>query len=202
MQLFFAKDTVARVSLIVLEEIGASYEAVRVDFGVGGQRQAAYLAVNPKGRVPALVTGEGVLTETPAILSYLAARFAPARLMPEALFAAAQVQEVCAYLCSTVHVAHAHRVRGARWSDDPAVIAGLRVKVAQNMAAHFAYLERRFIGPWVMGAAYSVVDPYLFVVAGWLASDGVDIAAFPQIAAHHATMLARPAVQRALAQEG
>ena len=124
MQLFFAKDTVARVSLIVLEEIGASYEAVRVDFGVGGQRQAAYLAVNPKGRVPALVTGEGVLTETPAILSYLAARFAPARLMPEALFAAAQVQEVCAYLCSTVHVAHAHRVRGARWSDDPAVIAG------------------------------------------------------------------------------
>lgn len=200
MRLYFAPDTVARASLIVLEEIGVPFEAVQVDFKRGAQRGAEYLGINPKGRVPSLVTGQGVLTETPAILTYLAQQFPAAQLLPADLFQAAQVQEFCAYLCATVHVSHAHRVRGARWSDDPAVIAGLKVKVAQNMGDHFAYLEGRYGGPWVMGS-YSVADPYLFVVAGWLGSDGVDIARFPKIAAHHAAMIARPAVQRALRRE-
>lgn len=202
MQLYFAPDTIARASLIVLEEIGAPYVAVKVDLSQGAQRAAAYLAVNAKGRVPALVTEAGVLTETPAILTYLAARYPEAGLMPADPFRAAQVQEICAYLCSTVHVAHAHRLRGARWSDDPAVIEGMKVKVRQNMGDHFACLERRFVGPWVMGGAYSVADPYLFVIAGWLEFDGVDLAQFPQIAAHHAAMRARPAVQRVLAGGG
>ena len=200
MRLYFTPDTVARASLIVLEEIGVPFEAVQLDFKRGAQRGAEYLGINPKGRVPSLVTGQGVLTETPAILTYLAQQFPAAQLLPADLFQAAQVQEFCAYLCATVHVSHAHRVRGARWSDDPAVIAGLKVKVAQNMGDHFAYLEGRYAGPWVMGG-YSVADPYLFVVAGWLGSDGVDIARFPKIAAHHAAMMARPAVQRALRRE-
>lgn len=201
MQLYFARNTIALASLIVLEEVGTAYTPVRVDFATTAQRGPQYLAINPKGRVPSLVTGQGVLTETPAILTYLAQTHPAAGLLPGDAFATGQVQELCSYLCSTVHVAHAHGLRGARWSDDPAVIAGLKLKVRQNMADHFAYLEGRFVGPWALGP-YTIADPYLFVVAGWLAWDRVDIARFPKIAAHHAAMQARPAVQRALAVQG
>ena len=199
MQLHYAPGTIALVSLIALEEAGADYTPVRLDFPAGQQRSGDYLRLNPKGRVPALVTDHGTLTETPAILTWIAATYPQAALMPADPFAAARVQELMAYLCSTVHPSHAHMRRGARWSDDPAVIEALKAKVPQNMAEHFAYLETRFHGPWAVGADYSVADPYLFVLAGWLGSGGVDIAAFPRIADHHARMLNRPAVQRALA---
>ena len=201
MKIYFAADTIARVSLIVLEEIGLPYQAVKVSFAASEQRGADYLAVNPKGRVPALVTDQGVLTETPAILTYLAQTNPEAGLLPDDPFQAARVQELMSYLCSTVHVSHAHRLRGARWSDDPEVIKGMKVKVPQNIGEHFAYLEERFVGPWVMGQAYSLADPYLFVIAGWIGFDGVDIARFPRIAAHQRAMHGRPAVQRAIAAE-
>src|SRR4051794_35789547 len=94
---------------IALEEAGAPYEAVRVDFGSQAQRSPEYLAVNPKGRVPALVTDRGTLTETPGLLLFVAQRFPQAELAPLSdSFALAQVQEFNSYLCSTVHVAHAH----------------------------------------------------------------------------------------------
>ncbi|MEO6301043.1 MAG: glutathione S-transferase family protein [Paracoccaceae bacterium] len=202
MKLFYGPNSIARASLITLEEIGVPYEAVRLDLKAGGQRSGEYLAVNPKGRVPALVTDRGTLTETPAILTFLAHRFPDAGLLPDDAFDAARAQEMNAYLCSTVHVSHAHRTRGARWSDDPAVIDGLKVKVARNVSDHFAYLEGRFTGPWVLGETYSIADPYLFVLSGWIGADGVDLNQFPRIAAHHAAMKARPAVQRALAVEG
>jgi glutathione S-transferase len=201
MQLHYAPGTIALVSLITLEEAGADYTPVRLDFAAGEQRSGDYLNVNPKGRVPALAAESGVLTETPAILTWIAATHPQAALMPADPFAAARVQELMAYLCSTVHPSHAHRTRGSRWSDDPAVIEALKIKVPQNMADHFTYLENRFAGPWAMGPDYSVADPYLFVLAGWLGNDGVDITGFPKIAGHQARMLSRPAVQRAIALE-
>jgi glutathione S-transferase len=82
LKLFYAPGTCALASHIALEEAGAEYEAVRLDFRTGEQRQPDYLAINSKGRVPALVTDEGVLTETPAILVYVAQRFPGAQLAP------------------------------------------------------------------------------------------------------------------------
>src|SRR5258706_15572489 len=97
-----------------------------------------YLAVNPKGRVPALVTESGTLTETPALLCFVAQRFPQAELAPLAdPFALAQVQEFNSYLCSTVHVAHAHRRRGTRWADDALAIAAMKRKVPSNLTRCF-----------------------------------------------------------------
>ena len=104
------------------------------------------------------------------------------------------------YLCSTVHVNHAHRVRGERWSDDPAVVAALKLKVAKNMADCFAYIERDYLlGPWVLGARMSACDMYLFTIANWLAGDGVDVAGFPKVADHMKRMAALPAVAKVVA---
>ena len=77
LKIFIANGSISLASLILLEEVGAKYEAMLVDFSRDEQRQDAYLEINPKGRVPSLVTELGVLTETCAILVYIAQRFGP-----------------------------------------------------------------------------------------------------------------------------
>jgi glutathione S-transferase len=203
LKLFFAPNTCALASHIALEEAGADYETQRIDFRAEEQRKPQYLAVNPKGRVPALVTDKGVLTETPAILAYIAQAFPRARLAPlDDPFAFACVQAFNSYLCSTVHVAHAHRVRGYRWADDPAAIKEMQRKVPQSVGECFALIEREMLtGPWVMGEAYTICDPYLFTLSGWLEGDGVDIGRFPKVKDHRQRMAERPAVQKALSAE-
>lgn len=198
--LFYAPATCSLASHIALEEAGASYDARRVNFAAGEQRAADYLAINPKGRVPALATPRGVLTETPAILAFIAQSFPDARLAPlDDPFLFAELQAFNSYLCSTVHVAHAHRVRGARWADEPAAHEAMRRKVPETVGACFELIENGMLrGPWVMGDAYSIADPYLFTIAGWLEGDGVDIARFPHVHDHYRRMLERPAVSRAI----
>ena len=203
LKLFWAPKTCALASHIALQEAGAHYALVRVDFRANEQRNPPYLAINPKGRVPALVTDRGTLTETPAILGFVAQSFPKALLAPlEDPFAFAQVQAFNSYLCSTVHVAHAHRVRGYRWADDPAAIKEMQRKVPQTVGECFALIEENmFAGPWVMGDAYTICDPYLFTLAQWLDGDGVDIARFPKVADYSRRMSERPAVTRAIAEE-
>lgn len=201
LKLFTAKGTCAIASHIALEEAGAEYTLAHLDFGQAQQREPDYLAVNPKGRVPALVTERGVLTETPAILAYVAQRFPAAGLAPlDDPFAFAQAQAFNSYLCSTVHVAHAHGRRGSRWSDDAAAIESMVRKVPETMTACFDLIEKTMLkGPWVLGERYSICDGYLYTVSSWLASDKVDIATFPKVADHHNRMLSRDAVKAALA---
>jgi glutathione S-transferase len=202
-KLFYAVNSCALASHIALEEARADYEIRRVDFSKNEQREPEYLKVNPKGRVPALVTERGVLTETPAILAFVAQTFAKARLAPlEDAFAFARVQAFNSYLCSTVHVAHAHRMRGYRWVDDPAAIAAMQRKAPQVVGDCFAMIEHEmFEGPWVMGEAYTICDPYLFTISQWLEADGVDVSRLPRIRDHRSRVSERPAVIKALADE-
>lgn len=187
-------------SHIALEEAGAAYETRDVDFAAQAQRSAEYLALNPKGRVPVLVADRGPITESAAILAYIAQAFPEARLAPTDPFEFAQAQAFNGYLASTVHVAHAHRHRGYRWAGDPAAHEAMRAKVASNMTDCFTLIETEMpAGPWVLGEAYSICDPYLFTIAGWLEGDGVDVKQFPKVSAHMAAMAERPAVRKVLA---
>ncbi|MCP5152563.1 MAG: glutathione S-transferase family protein [Ectothiorhodospiraceae bacterium] len=202
LKLYYAPGSCALATHLVLSEVGADYEAIRVDFAAGQQRSPEYLAVNPKGRVPALVTDRGVLTENPAVLLYLAQIFPSAGLAPlDDPFALAEVQSFNSYLCSTVHVAHAHGSRGARWVDSQAALDDMKRKVPQTMTDCFTLIESEYLrGPWVMGEQYTICDPYLYTITRWLERDGVDRARFPKVAAHHDRIEARPAVARALAE--
>ncbi|EJE54060.1 glutathione S-transferase [Acidovorax sp. CF316] len=201
LKLYSAPGTCSLAANIALHEAGADHELVTLDFANHQQRSPEYLAINPKGRVPTLVTEHGVLSETVALLLYVAQRFPAAKLAPlDDPFALARMQEVNSYLASTVHVAHAHKRRGARWADEASSIADMQRKVPQTMTEAFNVIENHYLqGPWVLGASYSVADGYLFTIASWLKTDDVDIALFPKVAEHTARMLERPAVQRALA---
>lgn len=202
LKLFYAVGTCALASHIALEEAGAEYTTERLIFPNNDQRKPEYLKINPKGRVPALVTDKGILTETPAILAYVAQLFPHANLAPiNDAFAFARVQAFNSYLCSTAHVNHAHLGRGARWADEPSSLEDMKRKVPKNVTEGFALMEREmFEGPWVMGKTYSICDPYLFTLEGWLPRDTVDINLFPKIAEHNQRMKERPAVKKVLAE--
>lgn len=200
---YFTPHTCSLASHIALEQAGAEYRATRIDFASNEQRSPEYLRLNPKGRVPALATSRGILTETPAILAFVAQSYAEARLAPlEDPFALAQVHAFNSYLCSTVHVAHAHRMRGHRWADDPAVIEAMKKKVPQSVGACFELIEREMLrGPWVLGSDYTICDMYLFTLAQWLEADGVDIRRLPKVAEHRLRMAEDPVVARVIAAE-
>lgn len=203
LKLYYTPGTCALASHIALVEAGADYTLQKVDFKANQQNSPDYLEINPKGRVPVLVTDRGVLTETPALLAYIAQSFPQARLAPvDDAFAFAEVQSFNSYLCSTVHVAHAHRVRGSRWASEEASFADMKRKVPETVGGCFALIERAmFRGPWAMGEQYTICDPYLFTIAQWLEGDGVDIKAFPKIADHFTRMSERPPVKKALAEQ-
>lgn len=203
LKLFYAQNTCALASHIALEQIGAPYEAIRISFENNDQRGAAYLEINPKGRVPALATPRGILTETPAILAYLAQAHPEAKLAPlDDPYAFAQAQSFNSYLCSTVHVAHAHRRRGYRWASEESSFEDMRRMVPKSVLAAFEIIENEMLaGPWVLGDTYSICDPYLFTMAQWLEGDGIDPAALPRVAEHRARMRELPAVKAVLAAE-
>ena len=146
-----------------------------------------YLKVNPKGRVPVLETPDGILTETGAILEYIAPD-----LVPTDPFAAARMREIMYYVCGTMHVNHAHNRRGARWADDAASHADMKRKVPETMAASCVHLEQLW---HLRPDGLTIADFYLYVVLCWLEGDGVDIKTYPQFADFAQNMRARPSVQ-------
>jgi glutathione S-transferase len=201
--LYYAPHTCSLASHIALEDAGAVYELKRVDFATMEQKSPDYVAINPKARVPTMITPRGILTETPAMLAFIAQNFPEARLAPnEDPFAFAELQSFNSYLCSTLHVAHAHRMRGHRWADNPASFTDMQRKVPQSVGACYDLIETQMLkGPWVMGETYTVADPYLFTLAQWLEDDGVDPSRIPRVIEHRSRMAKMPNVKKATAEE-
>jgi glutathione S-transferase len=139
------------------------------------------------------------------MLVYVAQSFPKAQLAPiDDPFLFAQIQSFNSYLCSHLHVAHAHRMRGYRWvdADDKHSIEAMKRKVPQSVGESFAMIEREMLrGPWVMGERYTICDPYLFTLAQWLEADGVDPKTIPRVIDHRRRMAERATVKEAIAQE-
>jgi len=204
--LYTAAGSVGLASHIALEEINDTgkldYDLVLLDMQNNEHRGSNYKAINPKARVPSLIVNETVLTETPAMLVYLA-QIAPesSLVLPDDPMQFALIQSFNSYLCSTVHIAHAHKYRGNRWVDDEAALAALTANVPKTMTDCCISLEEHFIeGPWVMGNTFSICDPYLFSIAAWLESNGVDMDQFQKIKNHQEIMLTRNSVKSAMQQ--
>jgi glutathione S-transferase len=197
LKLTYAPGTIAIAVAIALEEADIPYEQIKVDFASAEQTKPSYLAINPKGRVPALITeGGAVMTETGALLEYIAALKPDVGLIPDAPTDAAHMRAVMFYIASTMHIAHAHKMRGTRWADLPASHADMAAKVPQTMANCADYVVSDCLrGDFVIGDRFSLADAYLFTVCTWLAGDGVALADFPVIDAYLARMEARDSVK-------
>jgi glutathione S-transferase len=206
LRLFYGSNACSLASHIALTEAGAEFEAVRLDLKAGDQRKPEYLALNPKGRVPALMTPRGTLTESVVILGWVAQTYPQAHLKPEGdFFAFSEMQSFNLYLASTIHVTFAHLFRTQRYADSESAIAEIRTKVPSSLAEQWKLIEDRLGDgrPWVCGQQYTVADPYLYVFARWLERDGAGGSHhMPLTRAHRNRMQERAAVRKVLAAEG
>jgi glutathione S-transferase len=205
LKLFYGPNACSLASHIALAEAGAEFEAVRLDLKSGDQRKPDYLAVNPKGRVPALVTPRGILTENVVILGWVAQTYPQAHLRPEGdFFAFSEMQAFNLYLASTIHIIFAHLFRTERLADSESARAEIKTKVPSSLATQWDLIEDRLGDgrPWVCGKQYTVADCYLYVFARWLERDGAGGSdAMPLTRAHRARMQERAAVKKVLAAE-
>ncbi len=202
LELYFAPGSCAFAPLVALEETGAAFEAKRLVLADGDQRRPEYLAINPQGRVPALVVDGTVITEAIAVLSFIAHRFPDAHLLPfDDPVAFGKCHEMMAWLATNQQISIAQLWRTERFADDPQTISALREAAMGRLRTGFAQIEERIVGPWAMGECYSVVDPYLGVFRRWAERLELDTSQWPAWSAQHKRLLDRPATQAALARE-
>ena len=204
LKLFYAPGACSLAAHIALEETGHPFVPVRVDTKGGEHQQPAYLRINPKARVPTLAVDDWVLTESPAILQFIARSFPDAALWPNHPRDQARAAEWLAWIASTVHVAYAHVRRAERYATSEAALQDVRDTGRAASVALWQDVEASLgTGSWAIGEQYTVVDSYLLVFWRWGAGPvlGFDIDRFPRWTAHAQRVLQRPAVQRALERE-
>ncbi len=202
--LYYSPGACSLAPHIILEEIGAPFTAKRVMLVDGEHQRPEYLAINPHGRVPALTDSDFVLTEGPAILSYLGHRFPEAGLLDLAdVERLGRTQELLNFFSSSVHIAFAQIWRAGRFADGEAAREDVIASGRRTVTGYFDELES-FVphGGWLVGDRYSIADPYLLVFYRWGTRCGFDMTAYAGWTKHKQAMLARSAVQRALATEG
>lgn len=201
--LYYSPGACSLAPHIMLEEAGAAYSLTRVAIAEGANLEPAYLAVNPRGRVPALSVGGTVITENLAVMTYIARRFPEARLTPSDDLMAARVYERLSFFAASVHVAFAQVWRMQRFSADPAAYAAIQEGGRAALVGYFDEIEQILKAqPYIAGPHMTAADGYPFVLIRWARKLGFDVRRYPAWVAHTQSMLALPAVVRAVQQEG
>ncbi len=181
--LYFAPGASSMAPHIALNEIGVPFEARPISFALKENRTPAYLTLNPEGKVPTLLIDGRPLGEVAAILFYLARRYPDAGLLPVGdSETEAQVISWMSFIAATVHPARRRGLDHAR--------------------AVYALADRQLGDrPWAVGT-YSVADIHLFRLY-WRFFNSLHPAPgeFPNLDAHYARMMARPAVRKTIAVE-
>lgn len=202
--LYYSPGACSLAAHIILEEIGLPYSLALTSTSDGSTSSEAYLRLNPKGRVPVLVTGESVLTEAPAILVHLALSHPHSKLLAATNEGLVRTLEWFNWLSGTVHSVAIRQVRRPQsFTADPTQHAAVIAMGHEGLRTAFAMIETRLQGlTWAIESNYSVLDAFLLVFHRWGHSIGYDMATdYPTWTEHARRVLARPAVARALAQE-
>ncbi|HWL27839.1 MAG TPA: glutathione S-transferase N-terminal domain-containing protein [Burkholderiaceae bacterium] len=200
MKLYYLPGACPLASHIVLEWIGKPYEIQKV--GRDELKQPAYLALNPLGAVPTLVDGDFVLTQSAAILEYLAEQNPQLGLMPEDLRERAETRRWLGFCNADLHRTFALIFGVQAYSDDPAVQEQLTEKTAAKLVQLFSVANKQLEGKkWLTGVR-SVADPYLYTLLRWAKAKKLKLDEMANLKAFHAHMEADPAVQAALKAQG
>lgn len=203
-KLYYSPGAVSLATHVALEELGAPYALELVSIKEGQQYSSQYRSVHPLGRLPALEVAPGaILTETPALLAYLADLAPERELLPRDPLGRARAHEWMSLLASAVHVSFITYFRPQRYTDHEAAIAALKVDGRQRFLDMLRYIEARLPADGhVLGDRYSLVDAYVSVFFLWARRFELPVAELPRYQRLFSTVLARPAVRRALEQEG
>jgi glutathione S-transferase len=202
MKLYHMPGACSRVTLNALEEIGLEYEDQVLDLSKGDQRSPEFLAVNPRGKIPALVVDGQSITENSAILLYLINQYPDAGLLPQSddqLFRARSVSDLI-WCSATVHpVVRSIRMPIRMTDGDPAGVLAKGMELMQPIVK--AIDERLAQDDWWFGDKWSIVDTYLYWNYDTAASGGFDLSGNPALLDHAKRVRARPSFQRLLKRE-
>jgi glutathione S-transferase len=198
MKLYFSPGACSLSPHIVARELGIELTLDKVDLGTKKTHDGKdFLAVNPKGYVPALQLDSGeVLTEGPAIVQYLADKKPESKLIPAAgSLERYRVLEMLGYINSEIH-----KTYGPMFN--PKVTPEVRADREAYLRKRYALVEPQLAGKsYLFGEQFTVADAYLFTVTNWASFLKIDLAEFPNLVAFQARVAARPAVQAARAAE-
>ena len=198
MKLYFSPGACSLAPHIILRELGAEFELVQVDlFSKKTEFGDDFFEVSPHGRVPALqLEGQEVLTESVAVLQYLADQHPDAKLAPEnATLERARLQEAFNFLTSDVHKAFGPIFGGGSEQE--------KQQAVEMIAPKFDYINGQLASKdYLVGNRFSIVDAYLYVLTSWTFPAGMDLNQWPNLAAHFARTSARESVIEAMKVEG
>ena len=188
---------------VLLEEIGKPYEAQLVNLREGGQFKPDFTSVNPKSKVPTLVRDDGsVLTEYPAIAYWLARTNPGKNLLPEDVEAQTRAIEVLDYAVATIHMQGFSRLfRASSYTPNPADEDKVKERGKEMVEKGFAVLDKALAGKDYVAGQFSIANSALFYVEFW-GGKRMNMKLPANCDAHLNRMLARPAVQRVMQQEG
>lgn len=202
MKLLYAPGACSLGIHVLLEEIGAPFEIERVSLRDGEHLKPGFTEVNPKSKVPTLIRDDGsVLTEFPAIAYYLAQTHPAAKLWPEGVEAQARALEIIDYSVATIHMQGFSRIFApGKFAPNPADAEAVKKRGLEIFETGLALLDKALAGKDYAVGPFSVADAALFYIEFWRQSGKQPLPA--NLAAHFQRMLARPAVQRVMKQEG
>jgi glutathione S-transferase len=199
MKLYYSPGACSLSPHIALLEAGLPYDLVKVDLRAKKTESGDdYLAVNPKGQVPALQLESGELvTEGPVIVQMIADKVAAKGLAPARDSAERyKLQEWLTYINSEVHKSF-----GPMFS--PVLADDAKAFFRDRVMGKFKYVDSQLAGrDYLMGKQFTVADGYLFTMLSWADRMKFDLSAMPNLLAYKDRVAARPKVQEALAKEG
>lgn len=201
MKLYYAPGACSLAPHIALREAGIPFELKKVDLKAkkveGEVSGADFRQVNSKGYVPALDTGDGVLTEVPVVLQYIADQKPGSGLAPAPGDKARyQMQEILNFITSELH-------KGFGNFFNPAMNDAWRQAVTDRLGTRLDWLAKRLEGgKYAAGDKFTVADAYLFTILNWARPSKFDLSKWPAITDYQKRIAARPKVHEALKAEG
>jgi glutathione S-transferase len=203
LRLFYSPGACSLVPHVALEEAGAGFEAVRTAIAEKAHKRPEYLAINPRGLIPAIEVDGRVVTENVAVLAYIGHGWPESGQLPlDDLPALARVFELLSYFATTVHYGGfgpIFRARAAGVERPESETAADR----ERLRGLFGEMDGLLApGPWLLGDRYSLADPYPLTFLRWARRLELDVTEHRHWTAHARRMVERPAVRRALAREG
>ena len=203
MILYCIAGTCSLAPHILLEHVGEPFLLKLLDRGRAENKSEAYLAINPKGAVPALVVDGDVILENVAIQMYLADRFAALSLAPTEPFQRARWMAALTWMSNTVHLNFRHYRRPEFYTADEAARSGISAAGKDAFIKSLEEMDQRLQGrPWLLGNDFSTADIYAHVFHTWGATGDFPIRHLKNLRRHGHAVMTMPAARRAFEREG